>query len=120
MTSSKTSTRPSKQPVVNSAKQPTNEPAILEEAPVEVTAGARTERHSGRRSGAAANARTLVHETWGDHAALLARSDYGSGASVGEVTPRLLDVATPEDPLKLQLGGELKRVAVAFEEYGKR
>ena len=49
----------------------------------------------------------------------MARSDYGNGGSVGEVTPRLLDVATPADPLPLQYGGELQRVAVAFEEYGE-
>lgn len=60
----------------------------------------------------------LVHETWGDHAALLARH-LGSGeASVGQVEARVLDVATPADPLRLQYGGVLERVAVAFETYG--
>ncbi|HZJ10854.1 MAG TPA: homoserine O-acetyltransferase, partial [Trueperaceae bacterium] len=34
--------------------------------------------------------------------------------------PRVIDVATPDDPLRLQLGGVLPRVAAAFEEYGER
>ena len=76
-----------------------------------------TARARGRSSKLA---RTLVHETWGDHAALLARSDLGDDRSVGQVQPRLLDVATPDDPLHLQLGGVLPQVAVAFEEYGER
>ncbi len=61
----------------------------------------------------------LVHETWGDHAALLARASTGKQGSVGEVRPRLADVATPDRPLSLQRGGRLERVAVAFETYGE-
>ncbi len=61
----------------------------------------------------------LVHETWGDHAALLARGSAGEEASVGQVEGRVLDVATPADPLRLQHGGVLERVAVAFETYGQ-
>lgn len=63
--------------------------------------------------------RTLVHETWGDHAALIARNDSAFGGSVGQVEARLIDVATPKDPLRLERGGVLERVAVAFETYGK-
>lgn len=62
--------------------------------------------------------RTLVHETWGHHAALLARTDSDAGRSVGRVAQQVLDVATPGDELLLQLGGSLERVAVAFETYG--
>ena len=62
--------------------------------------------------------RTLVHETWGDHAALIARNDSAFGGSVGQVEARLIDVATPKDPLRLERGGVLERVAVAFETYG--
>lgn len=61
----------------------------------------------------------LVHETWGDHAALIARASTGKQGSVGQVRPRLADVATPERPLNLQRGGRLERVAVAFETYGE-
>ncbi len=63
--------------------------------------------------------RTLVHETWGDHAALLARGSELPGGSVGIVQPQLLDVATPDEPLTLELGGRLDHVAVAFETYGE-
>ena len=63
--------------------------------------------------------RTLVHETWGDHAALLARTGPDPAGRVGAVTPRTLQVATPEDPLRLELGGVLEHVTVAFETYGE-
>ncbi len=62
---------------------------------------------------------TLVHETWGDHAALLARTGPHPAGRVGAVTPRSLEVATPEQPLRLELGGLLERVTVAFETYGE-
>lgn len=62
---------------------------------------------------------TLVHETWGDHAALLARAQEGSGAGVGLVRPQTLTVATPENPLRLEYGGALGEVCVAFETYGE-
>lgn len=62
---------------------------------------------------------TLVHETWGDHAALLARSEAGASGSVGLVSPQLVDVATYNDPLVLQYGASLPHVAVAFETYGR-
>ncbi len=63
--------------------------------------------------------RTLVHETWGDHAALIARNDSAFGGSVGQVEAQLIDVATPKYPLHLERGGVLERVAVAFETYGQ-
>jgi len=63
--------------------------------------------------------RRLVHETWGDHAALLARSVHAHDGSVGLVRPQVLDVASPEDPLRLELGGRLDHVAVTFETYGE-
>ena len=63
--------------------------------------------------------RVLVHATWGDHAALLARASSGPQGSVGRVRPLLLDVATPHAPLELQRGGRLERVAVAYETYGE-
>jgi len=63
--------------------------------------------------------RTLTHETWGDHAALLARSQADPRGSVGPVSTQVIDVATPRDPLLLQYGGALKQVAVAFEIYGE-
>ena len=62
---------------------------------------------------------TLVHETWGDHAALLARSGADKSGSVGRVKPQLVDVATPEDALELQYGDRLEQVAVAYETYGQ-
>lgn len=76
------------------------------------------ERAATRKPGRAAAQRTLVHETWGDHAALIARNDSAFGGSVGKVEAQLLDVATPKDPLRLERGGVLERVAVAFETYG--
>ncbi|HKI58626.1 MAG TPA: homoserine O-acetyltransferase [Trueperaceae bacterium] len=63
--------------------------------------------------------RTLVHETWGDHAALIARSRANPDGSVGTVVPQVMDVATPADPLPLELGGRLQRVAIAYETYGE-
>ena len=62
---------------------------------------------------------TLVHETWGDHAALLARSQDRSGAGVGVVKPQMLKVATQENPLRLEYGGILSDVCVTFETYGE-
>ena len=64
--------------------------------------------------------RRLVHETWGDHAALLARSVGAGDGSVGLVRPGIVDVAQPDDPLRLEQGGRLDHVAVAFETYGER
>lgn len=63
--------------------------------------------------------RTLIHETWGDHAALLARSAADAAGSVGTVTPQVVEVATPERPLALEYGDTLEHVAVAFETYGE-
>jgi homoserine O-acetyltransferase len=63
--------------------------------------------------------RTLVHETWGDHAALLARSDQTSAGSVGQIQSQLIDVATFNDPLILEYGGQLQHVAIAYETYGE-
>jgi homoserine O-acetyltransferase len=60
----------------------------------------------------------LVHETWGDHAALLARSEQQGVASVGLVRPRVVDVATANEPLHLEAGGRLDQVAVTYETYG--
>ena len=61
---------------------------------------------------------TLVHETWGDHAALLARSQ-SSSAGVGVVKPQTVTVATAEHPLRLEYGGVLDEVCVTFETYGE-
>lgn len=61
---------------------------------------------------------TLVHETWGDHAALLARSG-DSGGGVGLVRAQSVVVATPENPLRLEYGGVLPHVTVGFETYGE-
>lgn len=65
------------------------------------------------------DSRVLVHETWGDHAALLARDSTGRQGSVGQVRQFVTDVATPDRPLQLQRGGTLTRVAVAYETYGE-
>ena len=64
-------------------------------------------------------ARTLVHETWGDHAALLARSSGTHPGSAGPIATGVIDIATPNSPLQLELGGELAQVAVAYETYGE-
>ena len=64
-------------------------------------------------------ARTLVHETWGDHAALLARSSGTHPGSAGPIATGVIDIATPNSPLRLELGGELAQVAVAYETYGE-
>jgi len=78
-----------------------------------------TDGRRGQRRPATDAGRTLVHETWGDHAALLARTEPSSDGSVGKVLPQVVDVAGPADPLRLQYGGVLERVAVAFETYGE-
>lgn len=72
-----------------------------------------------RAAGGRGAARRLVHETWGDHAALIARSEVGRDGSVGVVRPEVVDVAGPNDPLHLELGGRLDHVAVAYEAYGE-
>ena len=69
--------------------------------------------------GGPAGPRRLVHETWGDHAALLARSVHAQDGSVGLVRPQVVDVASPEDPLLLASGGRLDHVAVTYETYGE-
>ncbi|MDZ7703996.1 MAG: homoserine O-acetyltransferase [Trueperaceae bacterium] len=61
----------------------------------------------------------LVHETWGDHEALLARSQNDTAGSVGVVSSQVMTVATPDDPLELDYGGRLDHVEVAFETYGE-
>lgn len=61
----------------------------------------------------------LVHETWGDHEALIARTRPLSSGTVGKVEPQLVEVATPAKPLALEYGGVLERVAVAYEAYGE-
>ena len=38
--------------------------------------------------------KTLVHETWGDHTVLVARSEAGEVGSVGIVSSKVVDVAT--------------------------
>ena len=58
---------------------------------------------------------TLVHESWGDHAALLARSDAEGAASVGRVQARTLELGG----VRLEYGGALPSVTVAFETYGR-
>ncbi len=77
--------------------------------------GAPAQAAAGRNVGH----RTLIHETWGDHAALIARGGANPDGSVGTVTPQVLDVATAADPLRLELGGELPHVTLAFETYGE-
>ncbi len=62
---------------------------------------------------------TLVHETWGAHEALLARTDQARDGQLGQVETQLLDVASFNEPLELDYGGILNHVAVAFETYGE-
>lgn len=61
----------------------------------------------------------LVHETWGDHEALLARTRSGPGGRVGLVETQVMEVAGPNDPLPLERGGELQPVCLAYETYGQ-
>jgi homoserine O-acetyltransferase len=60
--------------------------------------------------------RTLVHETWGDHAALLARTESESAGSVGKVVAQTLEVS---EPFKLQYGEVLKNLVINYETYGE-
>ncbi len=61
----------------------------------------------------------LVHETWGDHEALLARTRGLPGGRVGRVETRTLRIADASDPLPLERGGTLAPVDLAFETYGR-
>jgi homoserine O-acetyltransferase len=72
-----------------------------------------------RRAGGDGKPLHLVHETWGDHEALLARTRSGPGGRVGRVDTKVMDVAGPHDPLPLERGGELQPVALAYETYGE-
>ncbi len=60
--------------------------------------------------------RTLVHETWGDHAALLARTESESAGSVGKVVVQTLELT---QPLKLHYGETLEKIAINYETYGE-
>ncbi len=62
---------------------------------------------------------TLVHETWGDHAALLARASAGQPGGAFAANAGVVDVATPARPLQLEKGTELPQVALAYETYGE-
>ncbi|MAZ52487.1 MAG: homoserine O-acetyltransferase [Trueperaceae bacterium] len=63
--------------------------------------------------------KTLVHETWGDHTVLVARSEASEVGSVGIVSSKVVDVATFQRPLELVLGNHLDHVAVTYETYGQ-
>ncbi|MEM6430235.1 MAG: homoserine O-acetyltransferase [Deinococcota bacterium] len=63
--------------------------------------------------------RVLVHETWGDHAALLARSQVDTLGSVGVVVPEQLELASEANPLELDYGAHLDHVTVTYETYGE-
>ncbi|MDR9391787.1 MAG: homoserine O-acetyltransferase [Trueperaceae bacterium] len=60
----------------------------------------------------------LVHETWGDHEALLARTRGLPGGRVGRVRTRTMRIADAHDPLPLERGGTLAPVDLAYETYG--
>jgi homoserine O-acetyltransferase/O-succinyltransferase len=60
--------------------------------------------------------RTLVHETWGDHAALIARTEADSAGSIGKVIPQTFELSVP---LKLYYGETLNHVTVTYETYGE-
>ena len=62
---------------------------------------------------------TLIHETWGDHQALIARSHAANGGSVGRVTLQNVVVADEGRPLQLEYGAIMKHVNVAYECYGR-
>ncbi|MEZ4607278.1 MAG: alpha/beta fold hydrolase [Deinococcales bacterium] len=63
--------------------------------------------------------RTLVHETWGNHQALIARNNQSLGGSVGYVKLKNKVLATPDRPLGLQYGGRLEHLTLAYESYGE-
>jgi homoserine O-acetyltransferase/O-succinyltransferase len=60
--------------------------------------------------------RTLVHETWGDHAALLARTESESAGNIGKVVAQTFDI---ERPIKLYYGEALEQVTINYETYGE-
>jgi Homoserine acetyltransferase len=87
-------------------------------AGVEAGNGAVKERGE-RKPEPAKQAQRLVHETWGAHEALLARSRSVSGGRVGPVATQCVTVASEEAPFVLGHGGALPHVEVAFETYGR-
>jgi len=71
-----------------------------------------------RRPEASSSPLRLVHETWGVHEALLARSRTVSGGRVGRVETKTIRVANEQNPLQLEHGGDLTQLDVAYETYG--
>jgi homoserine O-acetyltransferase len=61
----------------------------------------------------------LVHETWGDHAALLARSQVDTRGNIGVVVPQQLALVTPAQPLTREYGTTLNHLTVMYETYGE-
>jgi len=62
--------------------------------------------------------RTLSHETWGDHTALIARSQQASN-NLGVVALQSCELASSDNPLQLQYGDSLNHLCVAYETYGE-
>ncbi len=62
---------------------------------------------------------TLVHETWGNHEALIARTQTNKSGNVGQIIPQTAQLASTDNPFKFEYGQSLEQITINYETYGK-
>ena len=62
---------------------------------------------------------TLVHETWGNHEALIARTQTNKSGNVGHITPQTAQLASTDNPFEFEYGQSLEQITINYETYGK-
>ncbi len=62
---------------------------------------------------------TLVHETWGNHEALIARVQTNKSGNVGTIKPQTAELASQKDPFNFEYGKSLDSITINYETYGE-
>lgn len=62
---------------------------------------------------------TLVHETWGNHEALIARVQTNKSGNVGKIIPQTASLASTNNPFEFEYGKSLNNLTINYETYGK-